>query len=234
VEAGVVPSCLDEEGFLDPDLSVAHRRLGIASSFATAALGVAYLTCLVIGLASLPSPDDPIPDPWFSALEVLILLMMPCMVLLMVAVHAWMAPGNKGLGLAAVVFMGAVATTTSVVHFAILTLSRHESFQEMPWLFAFRWPSIAYALDILAWDVFFPLSVLLIAPAFGRNRLEAAIRVLLSASGVLALAGLAGVFLGDMRIRNIGIVGYAVLFPVAAALIGVTFRRVVPHGPDPG
>jgi hypothetical protein len=47
----------------------------------------------------------------------------------------------------------------------------------------------------------------------------------LGVSGVLALAGLAGVFLNDMQVRNIGIVGYAVVFPVAAALIGILFWR---------
>jgi hypothetical protein len=49
--------------------------------------------------------------------------------------------------------------------------------------------------------------------------------MLLIVSGVLALAGLAGVVTGDMRLRNIGIIGYAGVFPVAAALIAVLFRR---------
>lgn len=87
------------------------------------------------------------------------------------------------------------------------------------------WPSVVYALDILAWDVFFPMSVLFAAPVFREGRLESWIRSLLVLSGVLAFAGLAGVVANAMQLRNIGIVGYAVVFPVAAVLTGILFRK---------
>ena len=48
-------------------------------------------------------------------------------------------------------------------------------------------------------------------------------RVLLILSGVLSLAGLFGVLLADMQVRNIGIIGYAVVAPVAFLLIGIAF-----------
>ena len=53
-------------------------------------------------------------------------------------------------------------------------------------------------------------------------------RALLLASGRLALAGLSGLVLDDMRLRGVGIVGYAVVFPVAAALLAVLFYRTAP------
>lgn len=201
------------------------RRLGLVAAVAVVALQAAYLVCLVIGLATLPSPDDPIADPWFTALEVLILALMPFMVALMVAVHTWAPPEHRPRSLLALVFMALVAVITSAVHFSVLTLSRQEAFREMDWLFAFSWPSVVYALDILAWDAFFPLAVLLAIPAFGGGRLERRIRWLLAVSGVLAGAGLAGVFLNDMQVRNIGIVGYAVVFPLAAVFMGLLFAR---------
>jgi hypothetical protein len=207
------------------DFTRSARRLGIASGVGVVSLGISYLVCLIIGLASLPSPQDPIGDPWFTALEILILAMMPFMVTLMVSVHAWSAKENKAQSVASVVFMTLVAVITSAVHFAILTLSQQDAFRDMAWFFSFSWPSVVYALDILAWDFFFPLSVLFAVPVFGRDRLENRIQILLGVSGVLALAGLAGVFLNDMQVRNIGIVGYAVVFPVAAALIGILFWR---------
>jgi hypothetical protein len=52
--------------------------------------------------------------------------------------------------------------------------------------------------------------------------------VLLVVSGVLALAGLSGVIVGDMQLRNIGIIGYAGVFPVAALLLAILFRRATP------
>ena len=76
-----------------------------------------------------------------------------------------------------------------------------------------KWPSIGYALDIVAWDVIFPLAVFSAAPVFSGNRLATWIRVLLIVSGVLALGGLSGVVANDMQLRNIGVLGYAVVFP---------------------
>lgn len=207
------------------DFTRSARRLGLVSAVLVVVLEVAYLACLIVGLARLPSPLDPIADPWFTALELLILTMMPFMVGLMVSIHAWADADRKALAMTGVLFMGLVAVVTSAVHFSILVLSRRPPFADMDWLFAFSWPSVVYALDILAWDVFFPISALFAAAVFRGGRLESRIRVLLIVSGVLAFAGLAGVVMNDMQVRNLGIVGYAVIFPVAAALIGVLFRK---------
>lgn len=98
----------------------------------------------------------------------------------------------------------------------------------MPQLLSFTWPSVVYALDILAWDVFFALAVLLAAPVFRGGTHSGAIRATLVVSGVLSLAGLVGVAMGDMQVRNIGIGGYAVVFPVAAFLLARLFRQSPP------
>ena len=65
------------------------RRLGFVSAVATVVLLVAYAVTLAIGLSTLASPDQPIGDPIFSILEILIVAMMPSIVTLMVALHAW-------------------------------------------------------------------------------------------------------------------------------------------------
>src|SRR5215217_109661 len=177
------------------------RRLGIFSAAATVILLVAYAVTLAVGLLSLESPQQPIADPMFSILEV------------------------------PIIFMGLLAGVTCSLHFVILTLSRQPEFTAQLWLplvLSFNWPSVAYALDILGWDVFFALSMLFAAPIFRSSRLTAWIRVLMIASGVLALAGLSGVMVGDMQIRNIGIVGYVGVFLIVAALLAVFFYRLTP------
>jgi hypothetical protein len=207
------------------------RRLGIFSAAATVILLVAYAVTLAMGLASLESPQEPIGDPMSTILEVLIITMMPAMVALMVTVHAWAPMHAKTLSLTSLVFMGMLAGLTCCVHFVILTLSRQPEFTAQPWLplvLSFNWPSVVYALDILGWDVFFPLSMLFAAPVFWGSRLAAWIRVLMTASGVLALAGLRGVVVGDMQLRNIGIVGYVGVFLVVTALLAVLFYRATP------
>jgi hypothetical protein len=121
--------------------------------------------------------------------------------------------------------MAMSAALTSVVHFSILTLSRSSDFAGLDHVFGFRWPSVVYALDILAWDVFFALSVLCAAPTFRGGGLAAATRWLLVISGVLSLAGLSGAVTGDMNLRNIGIVGYVGVFLIATVTMAVLFRR---------
>ena len=207
------------------------RSLGIISATATVILVVAYAVTLTVGLVSLESPQQPIGDPMFTILEILIIGMMPVMVALMVAVHAWAPMHAKALSLTSVVFMGLLAGVTCIVHFCVLTLSRQPEFTAQSWLplvMSFNWPSVAYALDILGWDIFFALSMLFAAPVFRGSRLAAWIRVLMIASSVLALAGLSGVVVGDMQLRNIGIVGYVGVFLVVATLLAVLFYRATP------
>lgn len=208
------------------------RGLGVVSAVGTVLISAVYVPTLIFGFLSLRSPLEPIGDPWFAVLEILIILSMPMMVALMVAVHAWAPAEAKVFSLVALVFMSLMAGLTCGVHFVLLAVGRLPAFSGLPGmalLLSFNWPSIPYALDILAWDVFFPASVLFAAPVFRGQRLATSIRLLLVASGVLALAGLSGVFIGDMQLRNIGIAGYAGVFPVAAVLMAVLFRRTRPE-----
>jgi hypothetical protein len=208
------------------------RRLGMVSALGTVFLGVVYAVVLVAALLSLQSPEQPIGDPLFSILEVLIILTMPLIVALMVAVHSWAPAEAKVFSLMAVIFVSLLAGLTSSVHFVILTMSRQPAFAGFSWMplfLSFTWPSVPYALDILAWDVFFALAVLFAAPVFSGNRLATSIRRLMIASGVLSLAGLSGVIVGDMQLRNIGILGYAGVFPVAALLLAILFYRASPR-----
>jgi hypothetical protein len=216
-----------------PEQDPAVRRFAFWSAVGTVATTAAYFVPLVMGFLTLPSPRVPFIDPWFSMMEVLIILTAPFMVALTIAIHSWAPAARKPFTLAAVVFMGATAAITCSVHFSILTLSHRADFAHLPWLttlLTFQWPSVTYTLDILAWDVFFPLAVLCLVPAFGGSRtgggsrLRPAIRILLLTSGVLAIGGLAGLFFDDMNIRNIGIVGYAVVYPAAAVLLAVLFH----------
>jgi hypothetical protein len=150
------------------------------------------------------------------------------MLAFMVALHAWVPEDRKAAALLGIAFMGLCAVVTCSVHFAILTLSRQPAITGAAWaipVLSFEWPSLAYAMDILAWDFFFPLAVLCAASAIAGAGPARAARWLLRASALLAFVGLVGVPLADMRVRNIGIVGYLVLFPIAAVLMANVFRR---------
>ena len=221
---------------MSPNFTPTARRFGIVSAVRVVVLQVVYAGTLTAGFVSLDTPDQPIGDPMFTILEVLILAMMPAMVALMVAVHAWAPAQAKTFSLTAVVFMGLLAGVTSSLHFVILTLSRQPEFTELtelPLFLRFEWPSVAYALDILAWDVFFPLSMLFAAPVFGGSRLASSIRILMITSGLLAFAGLGGVITGNMSLRNVGIVGYLGVFLIVAVLLAIVFYRTNPNDESP-
>jgi len=211
------------------DFTPQHRIIGRAAAWAVFFLGVIYAVTTALGLLSLKSPQEPIGDPYFSIMELLIVLMAPLMVVAMVAVHAYAPSDVKAYSLTALIFMVLLAGITSSVHFVILTVSHQieATGQTLaPLLLSFKWPSVVYALDILAWDWFFALSFLSAAPVFKAGRLEVTVRYLMIISSALSLAGLIGVPLGDMQVRNIGIIGYAVVAPVTFLLLGIVFGRV--------
>ena len=213
-----------------------HRLLGRAAAWAAFLLLVVYAVTTVLGFLSLESPEDPIGDPYFTMMELLIVLIVPLMVASMIAVHAYAPPEARAYSLAALVFMSVMAGITSSVHFVVLTVSRQIAATGLAWVplfLSFKWPSVVYTLDILAWDWFFALSMLFAAPVFKGGRLEMAVRILMIISGVLSLAGLLGVPLANMQVRNIGIIGYAVVAIAVFLLLGIVFGRTqpVPDGP---
>ncbi|MBX6764553.1 MAG: hypothetical protein IRY88_12855 [Rubrobacteraceae bacterium] len=77
--------------------------------------------------------------------------------------------------------------------------------------------------------MFFALFVLFAAPVFSGWHLAVFIRVLMILSGVLSLARLGGVVVGNMQVCNIGIVGYTVAFSFAAVLLAILFHRMEPR-----
>jgi hypothetical protein len=212
---------------LNKEFTASHRVIGRFAAWAVFCLEIVYGLVLVLGLLSLQSAQDPIGDPFFSILELLIILIAPLMVISMVAVHADAAPAVKVYSLIALAFMILVSGITSSVHFVILTVSRpiaQAGFPDAFLLFSFRWPSVAYTLDILAWDWFFALSMFFAAPAMGKGRLEKTVRLLMLISGVLSLAGLVGVPLGNMQIRLLGVLGYVGVAPILFLLLGLVFE----------
>jgi len=206
-----------------------HNKLHTGSIFSWLVfiLGIAYAIVTTLGFLHLTSPDDPISDPYFTLMEVLIILIAPLMAITMVAIHFHASPTHKFYSLTAVFLMFIMAGLTTGVHFIILTVSKPivTGAPELSYLFSFRWPSMVYALDILAWDFFFAFAMLFAAPVFKADRLEKTIRALMIVSGLLSLAGLMGAPLNDMQIRNIGIIGYGVIAPIVFLLIGIILWR---------
>jgi hypothetical protein len=203
------------------------RLLGKWSCYIVFGLVVAYVPTMAAGFVAGGGLSAPIGDPYLAVMELLILLMTPPFVIAFAALHAYAPASKKTLSLSALVLVALMAAITICVHFIVFTVGRHASERTLPGftlLFSWTWPSMIYALDIAAWDFCLGLALLLAAPVFsGGCRRSSRVRLGMMISGLLCLAGLMGAVLGNMNVRNIGVVGYAFVLPVVMLLLGRLF-----------
>jgi hypothetical protein len=217
------------------DQTQASCRIGKAAALALVFFGVVYIVITTLGLVSLKSPQEPIPDPYFFLMELLIVVTAPLYVVVMIAVHTTASRSVKVYSLMALALMIVCATITTSVHFVVLTVGRQVTFTSVSWMplfLSFKWPSVVYALDILAWDWFYGLSVLFAAAVFKGGRLQLALRITLALSGILSLAGLIFLPFGDIQLRMVGIFGYAGLGPVGFLLMALVLGRAEAHSQE--
>jgi hypothetical protein len=201
------------------------HRLGFWSASALCVIGVAYIVTLAVGFASAGFAK-PIVDPVLAVMEILTLLSGPILVVLMAAVHAYAEPQYKVHSLVAFGFMVLLAGLTGSVHFVQLTAVRQSASASL------TWPSTAYALELLAWDLFLGLSLLFAAPVFTAGQLEGAVRTGLYVAGTLCIVGILGPASGEMRLQFIAVTGYAGVLPAVCLLLGMLFRRSRQRSPQ--
>ena len=200
------------------------RMLGAWSALTLFLIEVAYVAVFVVGFASIRNTSAPLPDPYLAIAEILILVMAPIMVCLMLAIHQC-AP--KPFTQVALGWMLTAAAFTTVVHFVQLTVARHIDSATFPGyarIFGWQWPSTFYAIDIVAWDVFFGLALLFAVPAFAHRGDAMLVRRGFILSGSLCLIGLVGPFANVLALRTIGIVGYTVVFGLTCLPLSRTFN----------
>src|SRR5687768_6333012 len=144
-------------------------QLGSWSAFTLFLVGAAYIVTLGIGFA-VHGLAEPIVDPVLAIMEVLTLLSALLMVIMMAAVHSYASSERKTHSLIALAFMILAAGMTSAVHFVELTAVRQLGSSVIVW------PSPAYAVELLAWNLFLGLSLLFTAPVFRGGGLEGGVR----------------------------------------------------------
>lgn len=182
-----------------------------------AVVGAAYIVVLGIGISSAGS-SRPIGDPVLAVMEILTVCSALPMVGLMAAILADAPPARRLLSLLALVFTSLFAGITSVVHFVGLTAERQLGRGTIVW------PSPAYAAELLAWDLFLGIALVLCGLGFDAGGPQRGVRRWLLGAGVLCLLGTIGPVVGDMRLQRIGVVGYGVVLPVACVLLVRQYR----------
>ena len=201
------------------------NRLGSWSAAAVFLIGVAYFVTLAMGFA-IHGFAKPIVDPILAIMEMLTLLSAPLIVVMMAAIHDHAPADRKVFGLIALGFTIIFAGTTSVVHFVELTALRQLGSAGIVW------PSPIYAAELLAWNLFLGLALLFAAPVFEYEGSERGVRRGLFVAGALCVAGTVGPAIGSMRVQLLGLLGYAVVLPVACFMLARLFRSEPIHRSD--
>jgi len=167
-------------------------------------------------------------EPYLAIAEVLTLVGALLLILLIAAIHECTPQSAKVFSLTALGWMVLLAGSTVIVHFVNLTLWRQISAQQKIDYVRFlgwEWPSMMFAIELVAWHLFFGLSMFFAAFAFKGGGWEKAVRITLIAIGLLCILGLIGPAVGDLIWRLIGIFGYGVGFPIVCVMIARVFKN---------
>ncbi len=202
----------------------ATMLLGVWLAWGLAALYVVYIATLFAGGVAVGVPVEP----YLAAAEILTLLSGILQVALFAVICRCADDEARLPALLALVWMSVMAALTITVHFVQLTVGRQIDPAVMPdyrFVFGWVWPSFLYAVELVAWHLFFGLALLFAAPAFRGGGAAAAARAGLVAAGALCLVGLIGPALGNLNWRMIGVAGYGLVFPLSCVAIGLVFSR---------
>jgi hypothetical protein len=202
------------------------RNVGRWACYAFFALALAYVPAMGAGLVASGGFAAPIADPYLAVMELLILPLAVSLVVVLATAHSYARPAGKTLSLAALVLGTLAAGITICVHLVLLTVGRQADATTLPGyerLLSWTWPSVVYALDVAAWDLCLGSALVLAGLAFSGPGLSTLVRRGLLLSGALCLAGLLGAGLGNMDVRNIGVVGYALALPVVLLVMARLF-----------
>ncbi len=204
--------------------SRATLLVGARLAWTLAALYGVYIATLFAGGVAAGVPVEP----YLAAAEILTALSGVLQVALFAAIWRWAPEEARLSALMALIWMAVMAALTMTVHVVQLTVGRQIDAAAMPdyrFIFGWTWPSLLYAVELVAWHLFFGLALLFAAPAFRGSGAAAAARWGLLAAGTLCLAGLIGPVVGNLAWRMIGIAGYGLVFPLACIAIGLVFSR---------
>jgi hypothetical protein len=140
------------------------------------------------------------------------------LVLLVAAILVAAPEDRRVWGILTLCFIVMFATATSGVHVVELTAGRQLGSRGLVW------PSAEYAIELLAWDLFLGIALMFSGAALDPMQAPKSLRRLVQVTGVLCLMGLVGPAVGNMRLRLIGVFGYAALLPVVAFGLARWFR----------
>jgi hypothetical protein len=186
------------------------------------AIGLAYLVTLSFGIARA-GLSRPIVDPILAVMEVLTIVSACLLVVVMAALHSCRPVDRQIYSRLALVFMALMAGLTMSVHFVELTALRQMGSAGL------AWPSVPYAIELLAWDILLGISLLFAGLSMHAAGREKMVRLGMFLVGSLCLAGASGPITADMRLQFIAVFGYAAGLPVLFLALAHVFKGLPNH-----
>jgi len=176
-------------------------------------IGLIYVILVVWGIATQDPATGYIKDNIKFLMEIGTMLSALVLLLFTVSVHQNAKENNNSFGIISIIFMALLVATTFISHFVSITLSKQLTmvWENYKYVGSMEWPSVLFAIDILAWDVFFGLAFLSLGISVLQNSKNSLVGILMICSGILSLLGLAAIPLNNMNVRYIGIFGYTVM-----------------------
>src|SRR5215471_10357124 len=178
-------------------------RLGRWSAWTVVVLSVLYVVTGVAGLllGHLAGGDNfGQSDPYLAILEWLIVAVTIPIITMFAAACLQAPAAKKAHALSALSFAVLCCGLTAAIHFFRLAVVRRldpGTTEALSALVSFRWPSVAFALDLLAWDLFLGIALILLSDVFA----DRSVRLTSAAAGSLCLLGFLGPATGDLRIQ---------------------------------
>ena len=208
------------------------KQIGFWSGAILVALQLVYLGLIAVMLFS--GSGFPPVEPFQTMFNIVVLLIAIWMVCFWTILHQAAPIGRKIFTQASLAMIVIFATLTSINRYVGLTVVRQSissgNMDGLQWFLPYGWPSVMFALEFLAWGLFFGLACLCLAPVFMTSKLEHFIFWTLIITGVLSLFAALGQVIGSSALTfNLytlaGTMAWGPGLATAAALIAVWFRK---------
>jgi hypothetical protein len=205
-----------------------YPALGFWTAMLLVALSAAYVG--ILGWTALQGSAYPPPEPFQTAIHLIVLLTVPALVFFWAMVHDAATEDRKIFSLTALAFMIIFAALVAINRFVALTVVPQSlalgATSGLQWFMPYEWPSVMLAIELLGWGFFFGAACLSLAPVFQSSKLELAICITLVITAVLNFTSVIG-----LVTNQFGILGMVAplawgVGPISAfILMGVWFHH---------
>lgn len=190
-------------------------------------LGIIYIVLIAIGIMTQSKENGYIKDDIRILMEILTMFSAVLLLLFTISINQLVEDERKVFSLFSVLMMLGLVILTFSCHFINITVGKelNDSNKSFSYLVSLTWPSVIFAIDILAWDVFFGFSFIALGISIIKSKIWGILPIIMIVSGILSLVGLIAIPLKNMNIRYIGVFGYTVMPLIESIIYIMTINK---------